>query len=81
MLERKDYATNDLESPFFGKNVDVCSANSKTASVTNVSTRYADLVRAIRKDNSRPSWTEGELLELQQQICRFETRTLAVFGA
>lgn len=80
MLEGNDYESIDLVSPLLREIVDVYCKNSKAACVTDVSCQYVDLVRAIRRGESQPGWTERKLSTLQRQIYRSKTRVLAVFG-
>lgn len=71
MLEAKDYENVDLVWSFFGEVVDVCCSNTKDALIIDFFTQYVNVVQTIRKQNCRPGWTKNKLLDLQQQIDRF----------
>lgn len=81
MLEGKHYEEVSLISRLFGKIVEFCCGNSKSATVTDVFTQYAELIQTIRKPNTRPGWTAQELCDLQRQKKCFKYRTKAVLGA
>lgn len=62
--EAKEFENIDLVSSLFGEIVDVHSGSFGGTPITNVFTRYIDIIQTINKQSDSLDWTEHELLEL-----------------
>lgn len=80
MLEAVNYKSTDFLSSINEETVDMCSADSTRAPVTEVFPSYVDLAYDIPKRSCNPAWTKQQLSDLQSEINKYKERVETVLG-
>lgn len=79
MLQANYYDAVDIVSPFLGSIIEYCCVTPYHAPMGNAFAMYVDMGIVITRTFRTPGWTEGEHMELDDEITAFKSHARAVF--